>query len=266
MDEGTSNVLANVTKSFLGENFSGSMDVSSVKVLSQSVVSSDGRKLKRSGLRKLPQASSSSLNVDLGVEGTVLDWQALETFAGGSLSRGVGESISFIISESISANFDDLTTQLAAASSFFPSLDLSNNTNNRGEINQAIKGPETTKANNNPNQRIIIVTGAAAALVILVGSMFYMERRSGNKRQRTLKHPVEDDEEESGLGYDLKQLSYDHREYKDQSEDSDSACEGVGCVNPAPTKKEKKKQKKISNRDQARMTSLLDNVSGVVYN
>jgi len=223
MDDDAASALEDVTRSFLNDQFSDSMEVDDVTVLSQRVVvpSPGGRRLGR-GRRRLqggdgeeeedgggapPSASPSTspyLLVELGVEGTVSNWTALEysssRYSANDTSGGtsVEDSISAVIAESISSNYDELTAQLADESDFFPyeSSDI---------VYAPAELPNAAIQEGNPNRLVFLVSGAAVALVVLIGSIFYMDRRSaGEKRRRMLD---EDASLEDRSAYDLNNVT-----------------------------------------------------------
>ena len=220
MDDDASASLENVTQTFLGEQFTDLMEVSEVTVLSQGLVEEQGgeRKLKhgslgrnllQKSLRSLETSTSSSLYIELVVDGTVLDWQALESSVESpkdGTNREIGDysikdSIATAIESSLSSNNDDFKTRLADSSDFFPF-----------ESSRSILDPSAAvkprgEGGTNSNQLIFIIVGAAVALVVLVGSMFYMERKSGAKRRRALEsHDIDDEMEHA---YDLNDLEGD---------------------------------------------------------
>ena len=249
MDSSTSDILVNVTKTFLESQFAEVLEISSVTLLSQSVSQGEeDRKLRRRGLE------SSSLIVQLGLEGKVLDWSTLESAStektADTTSPPIGESISSIITNSLTVNNDEFTNELASSSSFFPAPSI---------VSSEAVAVEPKGEGTNPNL-IMIASGAAAALVILVGSMFYMERRSsGNKRRREMDRNPDDDMEAQGV-YDLQ--------YLDEEDEEESPAELVGQAISSSARAisssvhTNKRQKGNSTVEKARTGKcLIDNVS-----
>jgi len=199
MDDAASASLENVTQTFLGEQFTDSMEVSEVTVWSQSIVEEEGdeRKLKhgnlgrnvlQKSLRSLETSTSSSLYIELVVDGTVLDWQALESSVESPKDgtnreiddNSIRNSIATAIESSLSSNNDDFKTRLAHSSDFF----LLESSKSILEPTAAIK--PKGEGNTIPITFMIIVAGAAVALGVLVGTMFYMDLKSDAKQQRAL--------------------------------------------------------------------------------
>ena len=199
MDDDALASLENVTQTFLGEQFNDSMEVSEVTVWSQSLVEEEGveRKLKhgtvgrhllQKSLRSLETSTSSSLYIELVVDGTVLDWQALESSVESpkdGTNREIGDysikdSIATAIESSLSSNNDDFKSRLADSSDFF----LLESSKSILEPTAGMK--PRGEGGTIPSTFLFVVVGAAVALVVLVGSMFYMDLKSDAKRQRAL--------------------------------------------------------------------------------
>lgn len=205
MDENTVSTLEGVTKSFLNDQFSGSMEVNGVTVLSQNLVqSSESRRLGRS------LQSGDSLLIEIGVEGTVSNWTALESTVDDSTNNDTTktsggfsamDSISTVISRSISSSYDELTTQLADESDFFPFE------KSAFQSSQA-RTVDGESGDNSASRIIAIVSGAAVALVVLIGSMFFLERISAAKRRRGLDEDVSLEQSQ----YDLNDVTKSHEE------------------------------------------------------
>lgn len=207
MDDNATDSLENVTQSFLGEQFSDSMEVGEVTVLNQTLVETEnGRKLQ--GLESSP---TSSLLIQLGVEGTVTDWQALESKiedssnTNGTLreanSGSIEDSISMAIEDSITSNYYAFSTQLGESSDFFPYESTKMPTSKAG----AIAAPQESSSNR--NQIMLFFVGGFAGLVLLVGSKFYIDRSGSKRKQLPESHH---DEEGGGMdqqsAYDLNDL------------------------------------------------------------
>lgn len=254
MDNETSAAFEVVTMSFLNEQLNGSMAVSAVNVLGQSVFSS-GRRDRglsgESGGRTLEESSSSSLLVDLAVEGTVTNWAELASsdLVDVSAPSSLDDTISTMISRAISSNYDEYVVKLGDEPEFAPyqSMELSS------AQSQQIEPKPTSRL-------VLIITGTGIALVVLVGSLFYMER---NSRRRRLSQENEYDEENSA--YDLKDVtnSYAEDSIVDKSSRARSGSRagsrarsrntnGASVRNPPAN---------CQSAKAARMTSLMDHVS-----
>jgi len=283
MDDDASASLENVTQTFLGEQYTDSMEVSEVTVLSQSLVEEEGgerklrhgslgRNLLQKSLRSLETSTSSSLYIELVVDGTVLDWQALESFVESpkdGTNRGIGDnsikdSIATAIESSLSTNNDDFKTRLAESSDFFPF-----------ESSRSILEPTAAvkpggEGGTSSNQLIFIIVGVAVALVVLVGSMFYMERKSGAKRRRALEpHDIDDEMEHA---YDLNDLEGDLEGEDDAHMINEENIEEHNVHSPtrlasarvqdalSRSSRSRVSGKKMGKVNEARMTSLMDNM------
>ena len=270
MNEEQTAAFESVTKTFLNEELSGSMEIDEVTVLTQKVVDFDPvveRRIKESGEEDAIIGNhtdkGSSLFVKMEVEGSVTNWTALESSSlaaeGDSFSS---DDISTVINQAIESNYDEYISELAVAQSHLEAVPV-----------EAVPAPSS-----NTSRLAMIVTVCAVALVVLVGSMFYMERRTG-VRQRMMA-----DGDESSSQYDLNDVTKAYgsdfgggigstkesvpknilQNVEDDDEElnmkdvrnpntSQNACPTPGVGTPCTSVKE------------ARMTSILDNVSISLY-
>lgn len=279
MDNATVIVLENVTLSFLNEQFFGVLDVREVNLVSQSVdhssfnatrksrdvrvlngrrlktISKNGNDIRESMMRSLAESSSSqpSLIVLLNVDGAVSNWTPFDAAIDG---QDIDDSISTVLAQDISSNYESFMTELAEDSEFFPNV--TNQT-----PSSAVTDSNHSEANDNTNQKIVIIFGAVAAFVALVGSKLYMERRSAGTKQRRRRSDVDGREESA---YDLSRVmkssednfgdecspSVEKAKQDEEVATYDGGC--VACLGPMNLKSPQKE--KID----ARMTSLLDQV------
>ncbi len=272
MDNQTSAILENVTLFFLNEQFKGVLEVNAVALLSQSFNQSSAdtagrsrsvRVLNGRRLRTLPKTlrnsgeemwrllAERSLLAVLSVDGMISNWTAVnETNDDQEVESD--DSISTVLSQDISSNYEEFMIALANESDFFPSASPQTTTSSAATESESSSG--------SPNLKLVIICGCVVAFVALAGSKFYLERKSKSKRRRRLNH--DDSSEESA--YDLSRVtkSGEDQNIGDESlsgaendmEEVETCDEGCACLIPMDLKSPKKA--KID----ARMTSLLDQV------
>lgn len=286
MDENVTAIFENVTAMFLNEQFEESMEVDEVSVIFQRVIEEpvasekpeeEIRKLqlrRESFGRTLGEGSTkSSLSIRLGVKGTMLDWQAFGS-----------DSVSDAILESLSSN--DFETSLADASDFFP-YETSNSRVSKATV---VVDPEPK----NPGHIVLIVFGAIVAAAVVVGSMIRgrstvsdIVPSSKKRRQENLGDRANKDAMQV-QAYDLNDLDGEEdrknleivkneENVLDSNARSPSAKEeskespNKAPIEESPRKVSKKESPRKASRKQKttkdpRTTSLLDNVSSVVFN
>ena len=273
MDNQTTAILENVTLFFLNEQFKGVLEVNEVALLSQSFIqmsadtsgrSRNVRVMNGRRLRTLPKTlrnsdeemvrllAERSLLAVLSVDGMISNWTALnETHDDQEVKSD--DSISTVLSQDISSNYEEFMIALANESDFFSSASPRTTTSAATE-SESTSGSPT-------NLKLVVICGCVVAFVALAGSKFYLERKSKSKRRRRrLKH--DDNSEESA--YDLSRVTKSGEDQINGEESSSGAendieevetCdEGCACLMPMDLKSPKKA--KID----ARMTSLLDQV------
>ena len=261
-------IFEDVTTSFLNEQFADVLNISSVDVLSQSIVETNEgrRKLSmKSNLRRRLQ--SSSLQIELEVEGTVLDQQALDALIESSSDK----SISSVIEENMTSNYDELSKQLSGQSNFFPRCvhvyipeEMGGNDSQQLVCEEVVSSPlanveQSSGIQIDRNQLIAIITGGAIALLVLIGSIFVMERRSAAAKRRRILEEQSDDDDEGMKAYDLNDLTY-HRE---ESGVSDMRTSQRTEAAVAPMKMPIKPKRRSSGlvKEARMMPSIVDTVS-----
>ncbi len=272
MDNLTSSILENVTLLFLNEQFKGVLEVNEVVLLSQSFnqssIDTAGRSrsvrvLNGRRFRTHPKTLSNSdeemllrslsersLLAVLSVDGMVSNRTALNE--ANNDDQVSGDSISTVLSQAISYNYEEFMIALANESNFFSSSSPQTTVS-------ASAATESESTSESPNLKPIIVCGCVVAFVALVGSKFYLEQRKSKSKRRRLYHG--DDREESA--YDLNSvMKSGEDQIGDESlpgAENDMKEVGTydgGCACLAPMDLMSPKKAKIH----ARMTSLLDQV------
>ncbi len=187
IDENSSTILENVTLLFLNEQFVDSMEVSEVTLLSQIVVTSTSEKDGDPIFFTKP-LSNSSLRVELGVDGIILNWTVFESksTSRNNTQGGSNDSISTSIIRSILMNYSEFTMRLTNESDFFPFVEST------GIISS--REMDSSEDNITPKKMIIILSGAAPALVVLVGCMFFIGKHQSPTQQLVMvREDISDD-------------------------------------------------------------------------
>ncbi len=184
MDSDASRILEDTTLSFLNEQFLEWILVNEVTLSSQSVVQSSEpiRALSISTEKTLPQTGINSaksmlrslaatlpppsLLVTLGVEGMITNWTA---FSAGEDVRASGDSLSTLLSQSISSNSEEFIDRLADESDFFPSVTP------RGTTSSLLTD-SVTSSEESQGRTIFFIFGVVVAVGAMAGA-FYMKRK-----------------------------------------------------------------------------------------